>query len=252
MEEKLIPKDIAERIKEYERYLDRWSYYEMLYITQNASVADIKKAYRKLVALMHPDKYGISLSPEDKQKLEFIFNELNNAYSTLTNESERIKYDQSLYRVEDGQSVKLSTDEQVAQAQYKRGVLALQKNDIVPAIEFFKSAINLDSTKSEYYAKLALAQISQQNPRLRKEALESCKEAIKMNQENPNYHALMGRIFQKLGDFENAEINYRRALSWNPHHAIARKELKVIMLEKRKIKSSSFKDKIKGFFIKNK
>lgn len=248
MNEVKIPEQIQERIREYEDNLERWTYYELLYVTRSASNDDIKRAYRKVVQLMHPDRHGLGLNPEDKSKLEKIFNEINIAYNVLSNESERMKYDQTLIYAEDhGQPLKVSTDEQVAQAQYKRGVQSLKSNDIVKAIEFFKSATQLDPGKPDYHAKLAFALISHPNPRIRKDALNACKEAIKMNQENPNYHALMGKVYHVLGDLESAEVHFRRALSWNPQHALARKELKNVLDEKSKLQPGSIKDKILKF-----
>ena len=248
-----IPKDIIDRINEYDRNLDRWTYYELLYITKNATDADVKKSYRKLVQLMHPDRYGYNLDPDDKEKLERIFNEINLAYNALMDKSERAKYDQSLYTAENqGVSVKVSTDVQVARAQYHRGIKALQSKEIVPAIEFFRSAAQLDSSNPEYFAKLALALSSHPNPRVRNEAIEAAKEAIRINQENSNYHALLGRVYQKLDDPFEAEVHYRRALTWNPHHHRARLELKEIAKEKEQMEPPGFKKKLKRFFSRKK
>ncbi len=241
-EERDIPQSIKERIDEYDRNLDRWTYYEILYVTRSASISDIKRAYRKIVSLMHPDRYGHNLNPEYKEKLERIFNEINLAYNILTDESERIQYDQSLYKAEDhGQPLKVDTDTKVAEAQYKRGILAMQKKELVPAIEFFRSAAKLNPKNPEYYAKLAFALSKHPNPRMRNEAFEACKEAIKINHESANYHALMGFIYQQFDDIDNAEVHYRRALTWDPEHRKSKEELKKIAYEKNQRKPKGLK-----------
>jgi curved DNA-binding protein CbpA len=248
-----IPENIKDRINEFDQNLDRWTYYEILHISRNATIQDIKGGFRKMVALMHPDKYGHNLDPEYKGKLERIFNEINLAYTTLTDESERMKYDQSLYYAEDhGKPIKVGIDEQVAEAQFKRGIQALQKQEIVPAIEFFRSAVQLDNTNPEYHAKLALALSSHPNPRIQKEAVDACKEAIKLNHENANYHALMGRLYQKQEEYELAEVHYQRALSWNPQHQVARRELVSIKKEKQKHKPPGLASKLKAFLVPKK
>jgi len=62
-------------------------YYKILGVSKNASVKDIKKAYRKLAAQHHPDK-----NPDDKGAEE-KFKEINEANSVLSDTEKRKKYD---------------------------------------------------------------------------------------------------------------------------------------------------------------
>lgn len=61
-----------------------WKLYDVLDIPKNASKEDIKKAYKKKAVETHPDKGG------DPEK----FKEVNNAYSVLNDENQKIQYDQ--------------------------------------------------------------------------------------------------------------------------------------------------------------
>ncbi|MBN1879793.1 DnaJ domain-containing protein [bacterium] len=224
-----IPESIVKRIDEYDRNLDKWSYYDLLYIPRNADKTAIKKGYYKIVQLMHPDRYGLDLEEEYKKKLERIFNEINVAYNALMDDSEKARYDQALYYAEDhNQPLKVSNDVIVAKAQYTRGINAMRGNEILQAIEFFRSAADLDPDNPEYHAKLAFALAKHKNPRVRREAIDPCKKAISMQNENPNYHALMGFIFQELSDPAEAKVHYKRALSWDPQHQRARQEIQNI------------------------
>ena len=58
-------------------------YYKILEIERNATDEDIKKSFRKLSLIHHPDKGG----NEDK------FKEINEAYMTLSNPQKRQEYD---------------------------------------------------------------------------------------------------------------------------------------------------------------
>lgn len=63
-------------------------YYEVLSVSRDASGADIKKAYRKLAMVYHPDR-----NPGDDEA-ERKFKELNEAYDVLKDEQKRAAYDQ--------------------------------------------------------------------------------------------------------------------------------------------------------------
>lgn len=58
-------------------------YYETLGVSRTASADEIKRAYRKLASQHHPDKGG------DKAK----FQEIQNAYATLSDDQKRAEYD---------------------------------------------------------------------------------------------------------------------------------------------------------------
>jgi len=60
-------------------------YYEILGVKKDASADEIKRAYRKLAHIHHPDKDG-----GDEAK----FKELNEAYQVLSNTEKRARYDQ--------------------------------------------------------------------------------------------------------------------------------------------------------------
>ena len=63
-------------------------YYQILDVDKSASMADIKKAYRKLARKYHPDK-----NPNDAEA-EKKFKQVNEAYTVLSDAEKRKKYDQ--------------------------------------------------------------------------------------------------------------------------------------------------------------
>jgi len=68
--------------------VDYKDYYKILGVEKTASVADIKKAFRKLAVKYHPDK-----NPGDK-KAEEKFKEINEANEVLSDAEKRKKYDE--------------------------------------------------------------------------------------------------------------------------------------------------------------
>lgn len=70
-----------EQNKEKEKPKSRWdstNYYEVLGVDENATKSEIKKAYRKLAKIYHPD-----LALVNKEKAEEIFKKISNAYEML-------------------------------------------------------------------------------------------------------------------------------------------------------------------------
>jgi len=64
-------------------------YYAILWVSENASQEELKKAFRKLAMQYHPDR-----APEDKKKeYEKKFKEINEAYQVLWDENKRRQYD---------------------------------------------------------------------------------------------------------------------------------------------------------------
>lgn len=63
-------------------------YYELLGVSRNASIDEIKKAYRKLAIQYHPDR-----NPGDKTAEE-KFKEIAEAYAVLSDQEKRRRYDQ--------------------------------------------------------------------------------------------------------------------------------------------------------------
>lgn len=78
--------------------MEELSYYEILEITKNASVDEIKKAYRKMAKLYHPDR-----NPDDPDA-EHKFKLCNEAYQVLSDNQQRAIYDATAKRGFKGES----------------------------------------------------------------------------------------------------------------------------------------------------
>ena len=65
-----------------------YNLYNLLGVEQNANSDEIKRAYKKLAVTHHPDK-----NPNNKEEAENKFREISNAYSILSDEEQRRRYD---------------------------------------------------------------------------------------------------------------------------------------------------------------
>lgn len=68
-------------------------YYEVLGVSKNASNDELKRAFRKLSMLYHPDRQA-GKSDTEKKEAEDKFKEIAEAYEVLSNKDKRAQYDQ--------------------------------------------------------------------------------------------------------------------------------------------------------------
>jgi curved DNA-binding protein CbpA len=71
------------------------TYYTVLGVSETATELEIKAAFRNLVKQIHPDTVS-TLSPELRHTAEDVTKEIIEAYSVLSDASERCEYDQKL------------------------------------------------------------------------------------------------------------------------------------------------------------
>ncbi|CAK7326723.1 unnamed protein product [Dovyalis caffra] len=82
------------------------SYYSILGVSSESSIDEIKRAYRKLAMRWHPDRWTRtpSLLGEAKRK----FQQIQEAYSVLSDQRKKTMYDAGLYDPEDEEDEGLS------------------------------------------------------------------------------------------------------------------------------------------------
>ncbi len=71
---------------------EKQDYYEVLGVSKDASVEEIKKSYRKLAVKYHPDRQ-MGKSDEEKKEAEEKFKQVAEAYEVLCDEQKRANYD---------------------------------------------------------------------------------------------------------------------------------------------------------------
>ncbi len=86
MAQERVRQTITERI-----VANPMSYYALLGLHQSASPLEIRRAYRELSKLYHPDTTELPIDTATKK-----FQQLNEAYATLSNPERRVMYDQKI------------------------------------------------------------------------------------------------------------------------------------------------------------
>ena len=84
------------RIEQIFADLDRYSYYELLNLTPQASPDDIRAAFHRMAMTMHPDRFHTHPDTALREKLYTIYKRLTEGYKVLSDSQERREYDQGL------------------------------------------------------------------------------------------------------------------------------------------------------------
>jgi len=131
----------------YARYEQKiLTYYRILDIRDFADTEEIRKAYYKKAKELHPDRH-FYLSAGMKEKLNFLFAYLTEAYKTLMNTGDKEKYDNSLLTKK---GVPASGKE-LAHQEFESGKLEFWNGNFPEAERFLQKAVYLDNYSGKYF-----------------------------------------------------------------------------------------------------
>ena len=73
--------------------LDLYSYYQLLELAETASAADVRTAFYRQAARLHPDRFSGLDDPTVREKLTAIYARIAEAYKVLSDAKKRQAYD---------------------------------------------------------------------------------------------------------------------------------------------------------------
>ncbi|RWS16910.1 dnaJ-like protein subfamily C member 8-like protein [Dinothrombium tinctorium] len=155
--------------------------FEVLLVDPDSSLEEIRKQYKKLSILLHPDK-----NPNDRERAQSAFDILNKAYKTLEDETSRSK---ALEVVEEAKFRVNQTIEEKKKKLRKEGKKDTRVEEDNP--EHYKHSVKVMTMKlfADYERKRRLAEerATEERKRKREEEIEN-EEKKKIEQEwNKNY-----------------------------------------------------------------
>lgn len=180
-------------------------YYRILHLSENATLEDIKRSFRRLARDCHPD-----LHPNDAKAAE-RFRILREAYEVLSDSARRHRYDRR-------RESNLSQNEQAStpQVYYVRGVEKILVRDYRAAITALSEAIRLNNRFIEAYVKRCEAYIAIGEERA---ALEDCQKIIRYQPDHAIAYYYQGRARQRLGYADSAIKAYNKAIRLDQNFA---------------------------------
>jgi len=213
-------------------------YYDLFGLNNSATFNEIKETYYRYAKKFHPDRLGEGSTPELREKANFVFAKINKAFEVLSNEEKRREYDMKGYR--EIQKAEKTSENLVEKANvyYRKAKTLYGQQRFRETASLMEEAIRNDAGKAAYFLLLGLAQSN--IPNLRRLAEKSFQKVVELEPWNPEPYAALGLLFQSEKLEKRAENFFRKALSIDPEHELAKKRLSEMLGSERKSAFSIF------------
>jgi curved DNA-binding protein CbpA len=222
-----LSKNIEELIHLYDNLKAREiDYYELLNLKNSASSEEIKDAYYKLAKKFHPDRLGSAPDPDLKEKANFVFARINRSYDILSNEDKKRDYDTKGYKEVAPQDKVIENLIEKANILFRKAKTLYNQKKFWEAASILEEAVRYDANKASYFQLLGLAQSDV--PALRRSAEKNFQKVMELEPWNAEPYVALGLLFLNEKLEKRAEGFFRKALSIDPDHAMARKKIEEI------------------------
>jgi len=228
IEEKTVEKvdpEIQKKIEDMYSKCKHLGHYDVLGVRDNASLVEIKTAYREAEKKYHPDLFFHLGDDSLKDKLTDICSYISLAYSILSKPEKRREYDKMLALKP---AIPAAGDDK-ARSAFEEGKNHLKKKNYQDAERLFGMATYYDGTIAEYHYHYGLTLAIQNKFREGQKALEKARS---FKPHNARYLAELGFVYLGLGYPIRAKGLFEKALSISPDNVRATEGLKKIKAAK--------------------
>ncbi|MEW5847361.1 MAG: response regulator [Myxococcota bacterium] len=224
----------VERLSKRVKEMRKMNYFEMLGISKNASIEEVKKAYFSQAKDYHPDKHFGTQSAEVKALADQIYSMLSTAYEVLSDPRDREDYVRGLTTgVKSGVSDEVSRI-LAAEGKFQKGEAFMRKKDWSRAQECFKAAVDLYPDEGEFHSYLgwALYQTNPSDAELARQAEKHIEHGLQLNPKIDKSYLFLGWLYKGTGRKELSEKQFEKAIQCNPDCTDALRELRLITAQR--------------------
>jgi curved DNA-binding protein CbpA len=222
--DKELNKNLAELVALYEKLkVQDMDYYELFNLKNSAPLNEIKDVYYQYAKKFHPDRLGEAPIPELREKANFVFARINKAFETLNNEGKRREYDMIGYKEIQNKEKSGENLQEKANLYYRKAKTLYSQQRFRETASLMEEVVRNDPSKAAYYLLLGLSQSNIAN--LRRAAEKSFQKVIELEPWNAEPYAALGLLFLSEKLEKRAENFFRKALSIDPEHELAKKRL---------------------------
>jgi len=220
---------LANRIKNKDHY-------GVLDVAQTADDEEIRVAYACLAKRTHPDRFHAA-SSSVRQLASQVFERIATAHAAIATREARTAYAQELSR---GRRLEAVEDEGrralAAETEFQKGEARMASRDYEGALLCFGRAMENFPSEGEYRAHYGwcLYLCHPDNDVMLGEALEHCREGLKLAKDREKPYLLLGRLYKAMGKAGAAKKMFSRAVEIKPQCVEAMRELRIMNMRREK------------------
>ncbi|HTJ41978.1 MAG TPA: J domain-containing protein [Kofleriaceae bacterium] len=244
---------VAERLQLLERGADHFA---LLGVDPDAQPEDVRDAYFALARQLHPDRLAAIGVSDERREAQRLFAVINNAFAVLSNPKKRTEYlgllregGAAVAAAKQDQAEELASKIFAAEDHFRKGEMALRRDQLDAAHIQFQEAVRLNPNEGEHHALLAWTTYATapDKAKVRIDVKKRLEEAIKQAPRSPTPFLYLGRIARIEGHDQEAIQHFEKVMKMMPGHSEAASELRVLE-SRRAAKPTKPPEEKKGLF----
>lgn len=186
--------------------------YDVLGVSSEASIQEIRSAFRKLTLQHHPDRY----TGADRAQAEERFQAITEAFNVLSRTDSRDRYDRDLSR---GGSSEAMDPKEIARKLAAKGAQDYRSGNLAEAVQNLELAINHDDacSRAHYFLGVILMRAGSRE----RDAFRHLDRAVQLEPNNSSFKGEAAAAALGCGMRARGERLAQEALSLDPTNAKA-------------------------------
>ncbi|MFK7896976.1 MAG: DUF4388 domain-containing protein [Myxococcota bacterium] len=213
-------------------------HYGVLLATPTSTDEEIRASYAHLAKRAHPDRFH-SASSSVRQLAAQVFARVSEAHAAIGTATARAAYAQSLsHDRREAAAEQEGRRALQAEMEFQRGEALIASRDYEGALVCFGRAMENFPSEGEYRAHYGwcLYLCHPDNEVMLGEALEHCREGLKLAKDREKPYLLLGRLYKAMGKPGAAKKMFLRAVEIQPQCVEAMRELRIMNMRREKDK----------------
>jgi curved DNA-binding protein CbpA len=215
------------------------SLFEVLGLGRDATREQVKQAYFDAAKRYHPDRLASMGLEALRPEVEKIFRRVSEAYGTLYDDARRAEYRDSLAQpaVDAGEAHARAMKIVEAEMAFRRGEIALRKNDFLGAIRELELAVKGNPLEGEHLAFLTWARVCA-GQLTYATARPTLLESTRLSPRCARAYYYLGICLKEEKDIDRAYGMFRKALELDGRLLDAEREMRLINMRRERDKAN--------------